>query len=810
MSAIGKVVRAGVGRRRVQTVVMVLTTMMAVTASIMAGGLVVASQAPFDHAFARQHGAHLTGRFDGARATRDQVAATSRTTGVTASAGPFAVVTATPQMASGDMVSVGLPPLTVAGRATAGGPVDALTLEKGHWVTGPGQIVLATADDGPTPAAVGDSVVFPALPGKPKLTVVGIARSVSRTADAWVAPAEIAALTRPGATPSYEMLYRFAHSATGADLGRGKAAVAAASPRGALTASVSYLTTKHAADRETATFVPFIVAFGVLGLVMSVLIIGIVVSGAVSAGTRRIGVLKSLGLTPGQVGRAYVGQALIPAGIGTVLGVVVGNLASIPLLAQASDAYGAAPLTVAWWLDLAVPAGVLALVVASALAPALRAARLRTVEALATGRTPKVGRGRLAARLASRLPLSRALTLGLAGPFARPARSATIWAAVAFGAVGVTFAFGLGSSLSGIQDGVDRDSPGQVSVDAFAPPPGPAQHNAPPAAGAGNASPPAAGANAPAPGQPAPADAKAIARAIAAQKGTAGYFGTVERQAGFAGVPGAVTVTAYQGDSAWGALQVVSGHWFTGPGQIVVGRSFLQATGKHVGDSVTFEGDGRSAEVRIVGEALVISDSGMRVATDTGTFTEVGLSARPDGYQIELAPGTDRGAYLRGLNTALRPTGVEAHAQDNRLSATVVAMDAMIVMLTVMLVAVAGLGVLNTVVLDTRERVHDLGVMKALGMAPRQTVAMVVTSVAGVGAVAGAVGVPLGIALHSYVIPAMGTAAGTHIPPADLSVYDPLPVVLLALSGLAIAVAGALLPATWSARMSTASSLRTE
>lgn len=137
-------------------------------------------------------------------------------------------------------------------------------------------------------------------------------------------------------------------------------------------------------------------------------------------------------------------------------------------------------------------------------------------------------------------------------------------------------------------------------------------------------------------------------------------------------------------------------------------------------------------------------------------------------------------------------------------------MDTMIAMLTVMLVVVAGLGVLNTVVLDTRERVHDLGVMKALGMAPRQTVAMVVTSVAGIGALAGVVGVPLGIALHDYVIPAMGSAAGTHVPPADLHVYHPLAVVLPALSGLAIAVAGALLPASWSARTSTASSLRTE
>ncbi len=85
---------------------------------------------------------------------------------------------------------------------------------------------------------------------------------------------------------------------------------------------------------------PFVVAFGVLGLVMSVLIIGIVVSGAVGSATRRIGILKALGFTPAQVARAYVGQALIPAAVGAALGVVFGNLAAIPVLGEEGDAFG--------------------------------------------------------------------------------------------------------------------------------------------------------------------------------------------------------------------------------------------------------------------------------------------------------------------------------------------------------------------------------------------------------------------------------------------------------------------------------------
>jgi len=130
--------------------------------------------------------------------------------------------------------------------------------------------------------------------------------------------------------------------------------------------------------------------------------------------------------------------------------------------------------------------------------------------------------------------------------------------------------------------------------------------------------------------------------------------------------------------------------------------------------------------------------------------------------------------------------------------------------LTLLLTAVAGLGVLNTVVLQTRERVHDLGVFKAIGMTPRQTIAMVVCSVAGIGLVAGLIAIPAGIAVHHFVLPAMGHAAQTDVPPSVLNVYRPGELVLLALSGLVIAAAAALIPAGWAARTRTAFALRAE
>jgi putative ABC transport system permease protein len=274
---------------------------------------------------------------------------------------------------------------------------------------------------------------------------------------------------------------------------------------------------------------------------------------------------------------------------------------------------------------------------------------------------------------------------------------------------------------------------------------------------------------------------------------------------------GATTVVGYQGDESWATYPVISGRWLKGPGEAVVNTRFLQAAGIGVGDSITLTGGGHTTSVRIVGEVFNTHEEGMEVLTGLSTLTRAGFDVSVGEFQVDLRPGTGVGGYLKALNTALEPTGAEAFANDGGGNSTTIAMmDALIASLTLMLVTVAGLGVLNTVVLDTRERVHDLGVFKALGMAPRQTVAMVLTSVAGTGLVAGVIGVPAGVAVHRWIVPAMGHSIGTNMPPEVLAVYHLPVLVLLGLGGLVIAVAGALLPAGWAARTRTATALRTE
>ena len=137
-------------------------------------------------------------------------------------------------------------------------------------------------------------------------------------------------------------------------------------------------------------------------------------------------------------------------------------------------------------------------------------------------------------------------------------------------------------------------------------------------------------------------------------------------------------------------------------------------------------------------------------------------------------------------------------------------MVTLVAMLTIVIIVVAGLGVLNTVALQVRERAHTIGVFKAVGMIPLQTLVMIVCSVAVAGLLAGIVAVPAGVALHHSVVPVMASGANSGTPPSLLSVYTPWEFILLALAGLVIAVAGALGPASWAARARTAFALRAE
>jgi putative ABC transport system permease protein len=185
--------------------------------------------------------------------------------------------------------------------------------------------------------------------------------------------------------------------------------------------------------------------------------------------------------------------------------------------------------------------------------------------------------------------------------------------------------------------------------------------------------------------------------------------------------------------------------------------------------------------------------------------------ARLQSFEIRLRPGTDAQAYATRLT---RASGGEVGAGPTASSDTSVSLllvQAVIAGLAIVLVTIAVAGVFTTVVLNTRERAREVAILKAVGMGPRQVVTMVVASVAALGLVAGLAGIPLGLTLHARVLSLMGEiAGGTGIPAVFSDVIPGWQLPALGLAGVAVAAAGAWLPARWAAAGGSAEVLQAE
>jgi len=364
-------------------------------------------------------------------------------------------------------------------------------------------------------------------------------------------------------------------------------------------------------------------------------------------------------------------------------------------------------------------------------------------------------------------------------------------AVVLSGATAVTVAAGLGPSLTRIEDGTTLVN--TVQAIAASPPRG---------------NPHGTQARRQTPSELSAGTQKTIQAAIRAQPGTLHDVAEAHVTAIVAGL-GPVPVTAFRGNASWIGYPMVSGHWYTGPGQVDVPLGFLDATGTKAGDTITISYAGHQVPARIAGDVFDTDNNGIVMLTDWHTLAGADPGLAPDQYAIGLRPGTDAWAYAHsfGLKSG------SGHQYATGINDTGPIFPEVIILigtLMSLLVIAAALGVVSTVVLQTRERVRDLGVFKAVGMTPRQAVTMVVCWVAGTGLVAGVIAVAAGITLHRYLIPVMAPFNGNGVPASFLDVYGGREIAGLALAGLAIAVAGALLPASWAAGAPAASALRAE
>jgi putative ABC transport system permease protein len=816
----------GVLRHKVQAFVLCMVLLVSTASATLGLGLMVASNAPYNHAFAAQEGADVTLTVNTGKATPAQLTASEHAAGVTAANGPFTDV-AVP-FDSGGQPWGSFP---VVGRATSAGPVDTVDLTAGHWPDGPGQMVFdaraGIIGGAGGPLQLGSTFQAITLPGAPTFTIVGFATSITRSAVAWVTPAQATTLqglaatvakecadgtapasaecnnqavtnaggpvsaaatgTAAGAQPQEQMLYRFSSAATQAQISADLKALGQVIPPAAISAANNWLTMQSQNDSTSSIMEPFVIAFALIGLIMAVLIVFNVVSGAVVAQYYRIGVLKSLGMTPGQVIAVYLNRIGWPALFGCVIGAILGDLLSVPIMGKTAGAYGVGHQSVPLWVLVAVPLGMLVLTMLSALGPALQAGRLSATAAIAAGRAPKSGHGYHAHRLLSRVSLPRPITLGLAAPFARPGRTVVTLFAIAFGGTAVIFGIGLSTSLDRVQ--VDNSQSNtvlaQIQFGGNGTPAGPGQQ------------------------YPSQAQDNGVTAALAATPGAARTDEEYYAQVTVPSVADKVNANVFTGDASWQGWTMITGHWLTGPGQIVVDTEFLSDSGLAVGDTTTVNTGTSTVTARIVGEYFNPSRQ-PNLWASTSTLPGTATLANLNEWNIGLKPGTSAGAYITSFNKALGNSSPwAAFGQEGGGQFFTIA-SALIGLLALMVAIASGLGVLNTVLMTTRDKVHDLGVFKAIGMRPGQVLAMVCCWVLAPAIIAAVLAAPAAVELNTATLTSMARAAHTGIPGSLESVFPIARLALLSLAALVIAAAGALLPASWAARARPAVALRTE
>jgi putative ABC transport system permease protein len=362
--------------------------------------------------------------------------------GVTGHSGPYPVASALLRV-RGMTVAV-----EAEGRDQAPASVDQPKLTAGSWVR-PGGLVIERTFAEALGVGVGDRV---ALNGRP-FTVAGIAVTAASppfpnlcyylsggcvfdlpgklSSDAiglaWVTRADARTLAAAAAAPlSYILNLRLSHPA---------AAQAFVSRVSGVPNLVAWQDIAAADGLLVLDEQQVLSPGALLAALLAVASVAVLAGGRMAEHTRRIGLLKAVGATPGLVTVVLLAENLVLALAAAGIGLAVGWLAAPSIT---NPGVGLVGVPGAPALSLSIAGEVIAVAVAAALAgavvPAIRAARTSTVSALAD-RVRRPRRGAMLIAVSRRLPVP--LLLGIRLVARRPGRALLSAASIAVAATGI-------------------------------------------------------------------------------------------------------------------------------------------------------------------------------------------------------------------------------------------------------------------------------------------------------------------------------------------------------------------------------------
>jgi putative ABC transport system permease protein len=461
--------------------------------------------------------------------------------------------------------------------------------------------------------------------------------------------------------------------------------------------------------------------FGVIALVAAPCAIANVTAGRVLVQRQDIAMLKALGFTPGQVVRMLVAEQTLLGAVGAGLGLVAARVMTSPEFVRPPDGtpVSLAPLS-GHWIALIGVGTVLTVAIATVI-PAWWAGRVSPVAAVQP--SPPRGHLSLIARLGLLFHLPAALVLGARDSLTRRLPAALTVFGLAIPMVMITIALTCWSTIDGF-----TSHPGKVGLAAAVTVSQGGLDNNQMLALINH-------------------DGQVLARYPGAE------FDTL-----LPGDNGTFIARAMGSSSRPYPFQVVHGRMFHAANEAVAGQGFLDLMHITVGAWISPTIDGVPVILHIVGRTIEPDNNGDVLDFGLDALNEAGSAPPQLLNYLVLKPGVPAAVARAGLLQ-------ESHDQ---LDVQVVANPAgglsvmkVVIAVSVVILAVIGLAnLLTATVVGMRDHRHEVGVMAAIGLTPRQVTATLVVNTMILTALGVTCGTVAGLVIAPRLINMQGQTSG--------------------------------------------------
>jgi putative ABC transport system permease protein len=428
--------------------------------------------------------------------------------------------------------------------------------------------------------------------------------------------------------------------------------------------------------------------FGIIALVAAPCAIANVTAGRVLVQRQDIAMLKALGFTPGQVVRMLLAEQTLLGVAGAGLGLIAARIITSPEFVRPPDGtpVGLAPLSAGWMTLIGV--GTVLTVAIATVIPAWWAGRVSPVAAVQP--SPPRGHLSLIARLGLLFHLPAALVLGARDSLTRRLSAALTVFGVALPMAMITITLTCWSTIGGF-----THDPGRIGL----------------------------------------ASAVTVSQGGLDNKQMLALI-SHDRQV-LASYPGAQFVTLLPGDNgtfiarAMGTsnrpypFQVVQGRMFDAANEAVAGQGFLDLMHIEVGAWISPTIDGVPVPpLHIVGRTIEPDNNGDVLDFGLDALNDAGSAPRV--YHLILKPGV-AAAAARATLLASSHDRLDVQVVPNPASGLRVVQ--LVIAVSVAILAVIGLAnLLTATVVGMRDHRHEVGVLAAMGLTPRQVMATLVVN----------------------------------------------------------------------------------